>query len=73
MANLNARQSSQRAVDRLFDVRGASGLFESNDFERYYRDVRMATLHAILTPDLVREQIGKALLGIPADADPRWG
>ena len=73
MAGLVARENAQRAVDRLFGVRGAHGLFESDNFERYYRDVRMGTLHAVSTPDVVREEVGKHIFGIPLDVQPRWG
>ena len=73
MAGLVATQNAQKAVDRLFGIRGAHGLFETDDFERYYRDVRMGTLVANQTPDLVREWLGKHLFGIPADIQPRWG
>ncbi|MCH2499809.1 MAG: acyl-CoA dehydrogenase family protein [Dehalococcoidia bacterium] len=72
MAGLVARGNAQKAVDRLFGVRGAHGLFETDNFERYYRDVRMGTLHAVSTPDLVREEVGKHLFGIPLDVQPRW-
>ena len=72
MAGLVARENAQKAVDRLFSVRGAHGLFESGTFERYYRDVRMGTLHAVSAPDLVREEVGKHLFGIPSDVQPRW-
>ena len=73
MAGLVATQNSQLAVDRLFAVRGAHGLYESAEFERYYRDVRMGTLVANQTPDLVREWLGKHLFGISADVKSRWG
>ncbi|HIN24570.1 MAG TPA: hypothetical protein EYM73_09330 [Dehalococcoidia bacterium] len=72
MAGLVARENSQKAVDRLFAIRGATGLFETGNFERYYRDVRMGTLHAVSTPDLVREEVGKHIFGIPLDVQPRW-
>ena len=72
MAGLVARENAQRAVDRLFSVRGAHGLFETGTFERYYRDVRMGTLHAVTAPDLVREEVGKHIFGIPLDVQPRW-
>lgn len=72
MAGLVARVNSQEAVDRLFAVRGATGLFETGNFERYYRDVRMGTLHATSTPDLVREEVGKHIFGIPLNVQPRW-
>ena len=72
MAALVARENAQRAMDRLFSIRGAHGLYEAQNFERYYRDVRIGTLHASSAPDLVRELIGKHLFGIPADVQPRW-
>ncbi|MQG11912.1 MAG: hypothetical protein FI716_10460, partial [SAR202 cluster bacterium] len=67
MAGLVARENAQKAVDRLFGVRGAHGLYERDNFERHYRDVRMGTLHAVSTPDLVREEVGKHLFGVPLD------
>lgn len=73
MATVVARENSQQAVDRLFSVRGAHGLYENDPFQRYYRDVRFGTLVAGATPDLTREQVGKYLFGIPEDVQPRWG
>ena len=73
MAGLVARENSIKCVDRLFTIRGANGLFETQNFERYYRDVRVGTLHAATSPDLTREQVGKSLFGIPTDIQPRWG
>ena len=32
----------------------------------------MGTLHAVSTPDLVCEQVGKQHFGIPLDVQPRW-
>jgi alkylation response protein AidB-like acyl-CoA dehydrogenase len=72
MAGLVARENAQKAVDRLFAVRGAHGLYETGNFERYYRDARMGTLHAVSAPDLVREQLGKHLFDIPLEVQPRW-
>ena len=60
-------------MDRLFSIRGAHGLYEKDGFERYYRDVRMGTLVANQTPDLMREWIGKHLFDIPLDMQPRGG
>ena len=34
MANLVARENGQQAVDRLFSVRGAHGLYETDNFHR---------------------------------------
>ena len=46
MDNLVANESAQKAVDGLFAVSGVYGLFDNDDLERYYRDVRMGTLVA---------------------------
>ena len=73
MDSLVANQNAQQAVDGLFAVSGAHGPFENDDLERYYRDVRMETLVAGQTPDLVREWLCNHLFGIPADVWPRWG
>ena len=73
MAGHVARQNAQKAVEGLFVIRGAHGIYESSSFERYYRDVRVGTLPAPSAPDRVREQVGKYLFDIPADIEPRWG
>ena len=73
MAGLVARENAIKAVDHLFAIRGANGLFDTGNFERYYRDVRVGTLHAATSPNLTREQVGKSLFGVPADVQPRWG
>jgi len=73
MDSLVATQNAQKAMDGLFAVSGAYGLFKNDDLEGYSRDVRMGTLVANQTPDSVREWLGKYLFGIPADVWPRWG
>lgn len=73
MAVLVAGGDTQKAVDRLFTVRGTHGLYENTQFERCYRDVRVGTLISMFAPDLVREQVGKHLFGIARDVQPRWG
>ena len=72
MAGVVACENAQKAVDRLFSVRGAHGLYETDSFQRYYRDVRFSTLVAGSAPDLMREQVGKYLFDIPLDVLPRW-
>ena len=73
MAGLVAGENGIKAVDRLFSVRGPNGHFETENFDRYYRDVRVGTLHTVSTADLTREQLGKSLFGVTADVQPRWG
>ena len=72
MANVVACENAQKAVDRLFSIRGAHGLYETDPFQRHYRDARFGTLVAGSAPDLMREQVGKYLFGIPEDVQPRW-
>ena len=71
MASVAARENAQKVVNELFAIRGAHGLYESANFERYYRDVRMSTLVAVYAPNLVQEQIGKHLFDIPVVGDPQ--
>ena len=61
MAGQVARLNAQKAVEGLWLVRGSHGLFESENFERHYRDVRVGTLPAPSAPDRVREHVGTYL------------
>ena len=46
MDSLVANENAQKAVGGSFAVSGGHGLFENDDLERYYRDVRMGTFVA---------------------------
>ena len=61
MASQVARENAQKAVERLWVVRGSHGIYESENFERYYRDVRVGTLPAPSAPDRVRDYVGRFL------------
>jgi alkylation response protein AidB-like acyl-CoA dehydrogenase len=60
------------AVDRCFRMVGGSGLYRRLPIERFFRDVQAGPLHPP-TNDLALEGLGRAALGIPPDAQPRWG
>ena len=60
------------AVDRCLRMTGGHGLYRRLPLERYYRDVRAGPVHPP-NNDGAFETIGKAALGIPIDAEPRWG
>jgi alkylation response protein AidB-like acyl-CoA dehydrogenase len=60
------------AVDRCFRMVGGSGLYRRLPVERMFRDVQAGPLHPP-TNDLALEGLGRAALGIPPDATPRWG
>jgi alkylation response protein AidB-like acyl-CoA dehydrogenase len=60
------------AVDRCFRMVGGSGLYRRLPIERMFRDVQAGPLHPP-SNDLALEGLGRAALGIPPDATPRWG
>jgi alkylation response protein AidB-like acyl-CoA dehydrogenase len=60
------------AVDKCFRMVGGSGLYRRLPIERLFRDVQAGPLHPP-TNDLALEGLGRAALGIPPDAQPRWG
>ncbi|MGZ4804608.1 MAG: acyl-CoA dehydrogenase family protein [Acidimicrobiia bacterium] len=60
------------AVERCFRMVGGSGLYRRLPIERMFRDVQAGPLHPP-TNDLALEGLGRAALGIPPDAQPRWG
>jgi alkylation response protein AidB-like acyl-CoA dehydrogenase len=46
-------------------------MFKTLPLERYYRDVRAGQFHPPGN-DVALETIGKTVLGIPVEAEPRW-
>jgi alkylation response protein AidB-like acyl-CoA dehydrogenase len=60
------------AVEKCFRMVGGSGLYRRLPIERMFRDVQAGPLHPP-TNDLALEGLGRAALGIPVDALPRWG
>jgi alkylation response protein AidB-like acyl-CoA dehydrogenase len=67
-----ATANAVRIVDRALDAVGGAGYFKRLPLERMYRDVRAGPIHTF-NPDDAFEILGKTALGIPLDADPRWG
>jgi alkylation response protein AidB-like acyl-CoA dehydrogenase len=71
-AKYHATEGSWRVVDRAMDLAGGFGIFRRAGFERIFRDARLGRIHpanAMLTHEIV----GKSLLGISPDEQPRWG
>ena len=66
-----AVNNAAAAVDRCFRMVGGHGLFRKLPLERYYRDVRAGQFHPPGN-DVALETIGKGVLGIAPDAEPRW-
>ncbi len=55
---------SVQAVNRLFEVSGGRGLFDSNALQRFHRDIHAASHHFSLTWDGVAQQYGQVKLGL---------
>ena len=71
-AKYRAVEGSWRVVDRALDLAGGFGIFRRAGLERLFRDARLGRIHpsnAMLTHEIV----GKSLLGINPDEQPRWG
>lgn len=60
------------AVERCFRMVGGSAIYRRLPLERMFRDVQAGPLHPP-TNDLALEGLGRAALGIPPEALPRWG
>jgi 3-hydroxy-9,10-secoandrosta-1,3,5(10)-triene-9,17-dione monooxygenase len=65
-----AAQSARKTVNSLYEEGGGSGLFESSDLQRYWRDVNAAAAHHGLTWDWMAVSWTKASLGM--DTGPAW-
>lgn len=53
-----------RAVDRLFEASGGSGLRDQSPLQRAFRDVHAAGAHAILAWDTAAEIAGRHMVGL---------
>jgi alkylation response protein AidB-like acyl-CoA dehydrogenase len=58
-------QTVRRAVNTLYEECGGSGLFESSDFQRLWRDTNAAAAHHGLTWDWHSVAWTKTMLGLP--------
>ncbi|MFL5581937.1 MAG: acyl-CoA dehydrogenase family protein [Gemmatimonadaceae bacterium] len=71
-AKYHAVESGWRVVDRAMDLGGGFGIFRRAGLERLFRDARLGRVHpgnSMFTHEIV----GKSLLGISPDEQPRWG
>lgn len=53
-------------VDIAYNAAGGTSIYESSPLQRIFRDVHVATQHAILSPDLY-ELTGQIFLGLETD------
>ena len=71
-AKYRAVEGSWRVVDRALDLAGGFGIFRRAGLERLFRDARLGRIHPANSM-LTHEIVGKSLLGINPDEQPRWG
>ncbi len=65
-------EAAFRIVDRALDLSGGFGMFKKSELERLFRDCRAGRFHPA-NPLLAHEIVGKMVLGINPDEQPRWG
>jgi alkylation response protein AidB-like acyl-CoA dehydrogenase len=66
LAATSATMQSRQAVDRMYDAAGGSAVHRGGPLERVFRDVHVATQHAMVAPRTL-EVLGRVALGLPAD------
>jgi indole-3-acetate monooxygenase len=66
LAVIHATESAARAVDLAYRSGGGSSVYASSPLQRHFRDVHVATQHAMVGPE-VTALAGAALLGHPTD------
>ncbi len=71
-AKYHAVESAWRVVDKALDVAGGFGIFRAAGFERMFRDARLGRIHPG-NSFFTHEVVGKSVLGINPDEQPRWG
>lgn len=71
-AKYHAVEGSWRVIDQALDLAGGFGIFRRAGLERLFRDARLGRIHPANSM-LTHEIVGKSLLGINPDEQPRWG
>ena len=61
---------ARRSLDRVVTAAGARALFDGSRLQRCYRDVTMASQHAVADLDTVGQTYGRTLLGQSPGAHP---
>ena len=71
-AKYRAVEGAWKVVDSALDLAGGAGIFRRSGIERLFRDARLGRIHPANSL-LTHEMLGKSLLGIHPDEQPRWG
>ena len=67
MASAHAAQSAAEAVDLMCNAAGTTAIYTSSRLERCFRDVHVATQHAVVAPSNI-EMVGQYCLGLGLQA-----
>jgi alkylation response protein AidB-like acyl-CoA dehydrogenase len=67
LASAHTAQSAAEAVDLMFNAAGTTASYTSSRLERCFRDVHVATQHAVVAPSNI-EMVGQYLLGLGLQA-----
>jgi alkylation response protein AidB-like acyl-CoA dehydrogenase len=67
LAATSATWRAADAVDRMYHAGGGSSIHESHPLQRVFRDVHVATQHAMVA-ERTYEPLGRMALGLPTDA-----
>jgi alkylation response protein AidB-like acyl-CoA dehydrogenase len=69
-----AAQTARHAVNRVFEASGGSGIYDSSELQRIWRDVNSAAQHFAFTWDSAMANFGRVLIGLaPSAVPPRGG
>jgi alkylation response protein AidB-like acyl-CoA dehydrogenase len=63
LATTNATAASARAVDLMYTAGGGASIYDDHPLQRVFRDVHVATQHAMVAPR-TRELVGRMRLGL---------
>jgi alkylation response protein AidB-like acyl-CoA dehydrogenase len=66
LAACHAVPAAARAVDLMYEAGGGSSVYASSPLQRQFRDVHVATQHAMVSPATLAV-LGRLLLGLPTD------
>lgn len=66
LATTHAVRSAARAVDLMYHLAGGSSVYRRSPLQRIFRDVHVATQHAMVAPSTL-EVTGRLLLGLETD------
>ncbi|MEP6733319.1 MAG: acyl-CoA dehydrogenase family protein [bacterium] len=71
-AKYRAVEGSWKVIDTALELAGGFGIFKRSGIEQMFRDARLGRIHPANTM-FTHEVVGKTLLGINPDEQPRWG